>query len=266
MKTSYKTYAIAGATVASTLLLAGTAFAATTNSGHWGPGMNGHIQGNMHPGVAGTVTAVSGSTITISSTSHGPRGQGTSAATQSTATTYMVDASNATVTKSGATSTVASIAVGDTVMVQGTVNGTNVTATMIRDGMPGGMHPGQGQGGMMANFKGNGQPVIGGTVNAISGSTLTITNTSNVTYTVDDTNATVIKQGATSTASSILSGDRVVVQGTVNGSSVTASTIMDNGATSAAQQNTGSPQTQTPKNAGFLGMIGGFFHKLFGFF
>ena len=40
-----------------------------------------------------------------------------------------------TVTKNNTASSVASIAVGDTVMVQGTVSGTNVTATTIRDGI-----------------------------------------------------------------------------------------------------------------------------------
>ena len=79
-----------------------------------------------------------------------------------TATTYTVDASSATVTKNGAASTVSAIAVGDTVMVQGTVSGTNVTAKTIRDGV------GQGQ----PAIQGNGQPVVAGTVTAINGNSV----------------------------------------------------------------------------------------------
>lgn len=263
---SYKTQIIAGSAIAGTLLMAGTAFAATSTP-HWGPSM-GHIQGGTRPGVMGKVTAINGSTLTISGMSRGSRMQNSNTATASSVT-YSVDASAATVMKAGATSTVASIAVGDNVMVQGTVSGTNITATVIRDGMPAGMHPGQGgsQGGMM-NFKGNGQPVIGGTVSAISGSTLTVTNTNNAAYSVDDTGATVIKQGATSTASNIATGDRVVVQGTVNGTSVTASSIIDSGSMPTNPSNTTgtSAQTPAPQKGGFFGAIGGFFHKLFGFF
>ena len=54
--------------------------------------------------------------------------------------TYTVDATNAKVMKSATsgvkptTATIADIQVGDTVMVQGTVSGTSVTATSIFDG------------------------------------------------------------------------------------------------------------------------------------
>lgn len=51
---------------------------------------------------------------------------------------FTVDASAATVTKDGAASTIASIAVGDKIFVKGTVNGTNVIATEIMDGHKGG--------------------------------------------------------------------------------------------------------------------------------
>ena len=121
-------------------------------------------------------------------------------------------------------------------MVQGTVSGTKVTATTIRDGvMPGGMKSGTGTGAgkgapqMPSGITGNGEPVVGGNITAINGSTLTITNKSNVTYTIDATNATIMKGNATSTLSNVAVGDSVVVQGTVNGTSVTASTVIDQG-------------------------------------
>src|SRR6202044_3181521 len=119
-----------------------------------------------------------------------------------------VNAANATVVKNGATSTVSAIATGDTVSVQGTVSGDTVTATMIRDGVvPQGQGKGPGAGGAIASLQGNGEPVIGGSITAISGDTLTVTNTSNVTYTVDATNATVIVKNATSSIADISTGD-----------------------------------------------------------
>lgn len=71
-------------------------------------------------GVMGKVTAVSGNTITVT----GPNG-----------TSYTVDASSATVSKI-VTIPVGQITVGDTVGVQGTLSGTNVTATHVMDGIP----------------------------------------------------------------------------------------------------------------------------------
>jgi len=67
------------------------------------------------------------------------------------ASTYTVDASSATVLKGDVTgkpaaSTFSAVAVGDTVMVDGTVSGTSVTAKMIIDGpMPKIGDHGQGQ-------------------------------------------------------------------------------------------------------------------------
>jgi hypothetical protein len=218
------------------------------------------------PAVIGTVSAVNGDILTVASnTWNERRGTSTSATSASqpqavakVATTYTVDATNATVTKNNAASSISDIAVGDTVMVQGTVSGTNVTAKTIRDGV-GMMKPGQGKGSvqMPAGITGNGEPVVGGSITAINGSTLSITNKSNVTYMIDATNAAITKDNATSTLSSVAVGDNVVVQGTVNGSSVTASTVIDQGVTQTSS-------TGVVHN--FMGAIGGFFTRLFGFF
>ena len=56
-----------------------------------------------------------------------------------TGTVYTVDATNAKIYKGGATTTVSvsAIATGDKVMVQGTISGTNIAATVIRDGVGG---------------------------------------------------------------------------------------------------------------------------------
>jgi hypothetical protein len=245
---------VASSALFGSLLFSGVAFAQTAQSGHaWGG--QGHA-----PGVFGTVTAISGNSLTVSS-----KGFGANA----TATTYTVDATSATVTKNGAASSLGNVAVGDMVSIQGTVSGTNVTATALRDGMMGrmGIKPGQHATSTKpaSIIQGNGQPVIGGNVTAINGSSLTVTNKSNVTYTVDATNATIEKVNATSSVSNIAVGDNVIVQGTVNGTSVTAASVIDSGAVSTnSTANTSS--THRGGIGGFLGGIGSFFHNLFGFF
>ena len=272
---------LAGATLASSLLFAGVASAQSTGAsaqgqgaqgapGGWGHG--GQMQQMRMPGVFGTVASINGSTITVTSKPFaGPR----ATSTPPTATTYTVDASNATVMKNGATSAVSSIAVGDTVMIEGTVSGTNVAAKMIRDGVvPQGMPGMQGGKPGMGRFasstpssiiKGNGEPVIGGSVSALSGSTLTVTNMGNQTYSVDASNAIVEKGNATSSVSAIAIGDNVVVQGSISGTNVTASSVLDQGAEATAGQN-GNGEGPGKPMGGILGAIGGFFQHLFGFF
>lgn len=203
---------------------------------------------DMRPGIFGTVTAINGNTITVNVHK--------TLATSSPATSYTVDATSAKVMKNNATSTVSAIAVGDSLIVRGTVNGTNVTATMIRDGV---MMKGPGQGGkgpQTLPIQGNGQPIVAGTISAVNGATLTITTTSNVTYTVDTTNAKIYEGKDTALISSLTVGEHVLVQGTVNGNAVTASSVIGQ----KAQAN-GTPKPQ----AGFLGGIGQFFMHLFGF-
>lgn len=251
MKNKFTTAAVTGTILLGSVVGAGTAFAATDAPDAGSPGDNhpqgmfGHGHGER-PALFGTVTAISGTTLTVTGKEN-PR--------KSTAEgTYSVDASRAKVTKDHADASISSIAVGDTVMVAGTVDGTNVTATMIHDGLP--SKP------KAPAFEGNGQPVVGGTVSEIRGSTLTITNKGNVTYSIDGSNATVVEKGATSTISSIAVGDGVVVQGAVNGTSVTATTILDQG----ARPTDSSTNNGEPHGHGILGAIGGFFHNLFGFF
>jgi len=218
--------------------------------------MNGPM---MRPGVFGTVSAVNGTTLTVTGKGFAP---------SSATTTYAVDASNASVTKNGATTTLASVAAGDRVMVQGTVTGTNVVATIIRDGIvmrkPG--SPAGWQGSTTTPMQGNGQPVVAGTVSSVSGSSITITTSSNVTYTIDATNAKVTKGNASSAVSSVAAGDYVIVQGTINGTSVTASSVIDQKVKASVGQGSGQGQGNGPAGGiGFFGGIGNFFKKLFGF-
>ena len=113
-------------------------------------------------------------------------------------------------------------------------------------------------------FAGNGQPITAGNVSAINGATLTVTTKSNVTYTVDASNAKILAgQNATATIANIVVGDSVVVQGAVNGTNVTATTIIDR-----VKPVDNSNASTTPKKGmmgGFFGGIGSFFGHLFGF-
>lgn len=237
----------------------------TTNSTVGGKGFGMTRGGFRGSGVFGTVSAVNGSTLTVVSKMRQKGAPNNTTTTTPTTVTYTVLATNATITKNGASGNISSILVGDTVMVQGTVSGTSVTAKTIRDGMP---QNSIGKGNQIGTLtEGNGQPVIGGNVTVISGNILTVVNKSNVTYTVDATSAKIEKDGATSAVGNIVVGDRVVVQGAVNGNSITATTIIDEPA--SAQAPTGTTTGTNPSNQGqhrgFFGAIGDFFGKIFGF-
>lgn len=239
----------------------------TTQSGNQGAGvgigkggMHGGFKGlgMMKPGVRGTVTAVNGNSITLTSKGFGPN---------ATSTTYTVDTTNAKVTKTGVTTAgVSAIAVGDTIMVNGTVTGTSVAATTIRD-VVGGMNN-KVKMNQMPAIAGNGQPLVGGTVTSVTGGTIVITNKSNVTYTVDATNAQITKRGVTgATIGNVSVGDMLFVQGTVNGTAVVASAVMDQGIVAAPAVSASGAATAGGQQAhrGFLGSIGHFFGGLFGF-
>ena len=123
------------------LTIAIPAFAKTSAPTHTEPTRTAptHIQGQGRPGnmassslvrqgVMGTVTAVSGNTISLS----GRQGFGSS----TKVTNYSVDATSATIRGRNATSTISSINVGDRIFVQGKVTGTNITANIIIAGLP----------------------------------------------------------------------------------------------------------------------------------
>ena len=185
------------------------------------------------PAVVGTVSSISGTTLTVA-TKAKPNG--------GVATVYTVDASSATVTKNGAASSATNIATGDTVMIQGTITGTNVVAKNIRDGVPS----------TQPAIEGNGQPVVAGLVTVISGNIITITNKS-VTYTINATSAKIVINGVVSpTISNITVGDNLIIQGTVNGTSVAATSVIDQ-------------KAKIKPQSGLMGSVVNFFKHLFGF-
>lgn len=107
-------------------------------------------------------------------------------------------------------------------------------------------------------FVGTGQPVVGGTVTAVNGNTLTVVTATGVTYTVNAASSTVVKGNATTTASTIAVGSKVLVQGSVNGSSVTATSVVATQATSTTNMGL--------KHGWGFGSFKIFLHNLFGFF
>lgn len=162
----------------------------------------------MSPHIAGTITAITGTSITV--TAEANHGGGT----------YTIDATHATVTKDGTASSLASLAVGDKILAFGTVNGTNVVAEKIMSGRGFGMRkPGMHRGPGMEHG-------VMGKVTAVNGSTLTVTGPNGKTYTVEAGSATIHRM-VTGSLSDIVVGDTIGVQGSVSGSSVTAKEIMD---------------------------------------
>ena len=158
--------------------------------------------------VHATVTAINGNILTVSAYS----------VNSSSTTTYTVDVTNAFIIKNGPTG----IAVNDQIIINGTVNGTNITAKTVYDGPSFTKSEKEGKS-------------IEGIVTAVNGNTLTVSEiirerengSSTKIYTVDASNALIIKQGASSTISSITLNDRVMINGTINGTNITAKVIHD---------------------------------------
>jgi len=259
-------------TVATGLALAASiALPAFAKENNRGTGMMNRQNPMMENGIVGTVTSINGTTITV----NGLQRVGSTTAT----TTFTVDASKAIIRKGRvATSTISVITVGDKVMVQGTVTGTSVVAKTILDGIGQNFNE-QGDGKLhdkvastTSQFIGNGQPVIIGSITAINGNTLTITTMASTTYTVDASNAKILQGPNTVALSTLTVGNKVVVQGTINGTAVSASAVINQvgnpGSQGSDQQgqvdNENGQNGQAPKK-GFFGNIGGFFKHLFGF-
>jgi hypothetical protein len=160
MKINKKIYTISALAILVTLMSGTSAFAETTapnspqvdNQGnHFGQIRNNDNKGMMRPTVVGQVTAISDNTITINGRQGYGRKDNTTTTPVITTTTFTIDATNAKIEKGGNTVTITNITVGDTIMVQGTVTGTNVIATNIRDGVT----RGQGQNKVNGNKNGD---------------------------------------------------------------------------------------------------------------
>jgi hypothetical protein len=266
MKINKKIYTISALVILATMAGSVPVFAETAipngiqvnNQGNYSDQIrNG---GMMKPAVVGQVTTISGNTITITSKQAFGRKNNTTTTPTITTITFTIDATNAKIEKGNVAGTIGSIVVGDTIMVQGTVAGTNVVATNIRDGIARGQDQNKGVNvgqQIPANMQGNGLPIVAGSVTSISGNSIVITNKSNVTYTIDATTAKITTGQTVGTITNIVVGDQILVQGTINGNSVIATSIYN--------QSKPITTTNAPKAKGFFGKIGSFFGKLFGF-
>ena len=166
------------------------------------------------PGVIGIVTSVSGTSIVV---------------TDKSGAVYTVDLANAKITKNinasePTTITATDINIGDTIGVRGTISGSRVAATFAMDGIS----PTPSRGGMSGGFdRHEGKDHwVSGKVTAVSGTTVTITRSDGKAYTVDASKAKLSKMEFITTADLVV-GDFVGVDGTVSGTSVTATHIMD---------------------------------------
>ncbi|MBP9757154.1 MAG: hypothetical protein KBD06_00980 [Candidatus Pacebacteria bacterium] len=191
--------------------LAGYATLASAQSSGAETSAQGKMMGKRDrgPHVHGTVTAVSGTTITITD--------------DRTDTAYTIDASSATFKKAAegsapTTVTISEIAIGDKVGAMGTLSGTTLKATHVTEGEFGRGGPG-GKGG-----HGRG-PGVMGKVTAVNGSTITVTGHDGAIYTVNAGSASIHKMAA-GALSDIAVGDTIGVHGDVSGTTVTAKTIM----------------------------------------
>lgn len=193
--------------------------------------------------IVATVTAINGNTFTVSEIF---RGEGKNATT--TPKIYTVDVSSAKFVKAGATTTVSSIVIGDKISIVGAINGSNITAKVIREA-----------GNLKAmEMAGDGKPVVEGKITGINGNIITITNKSNVVYTIDASTAKIFVNNATNTISTLKVNDEIVVQGTVNGTNITATNIM-------THQDKNIDSNNPNKRPGFFEKTKNFFKKMFGF-
>lgn len=205
----------ADAATAATSTSAGTSAAA--GHGRFRGGLGGP-HGNAHrPIVMGTISAISGSSITVA----GRAGKDGAAATS-----HVVDASAAKIMKDkGVAATLADLKVGDMIAVEGTTSGTSVTATTIFSGTP---FAGKLAGGAMGRGKGRGMPAVSGTVSSVSGTSITLAAKNGTAYTVDASAAKIMKgKGTAATAADVQAGDAIAVFGTSTGTSISATMIFD---------------------------------------
>ncbi len=187
---------------------------AQVTSNQAGMPASGMMQKFERPILAGKVTAISGTTLTIESKHPGKD--------TTDAKTYSVSIANAQVIKgfekgqptAGAAS---DIKVGDMVAIDGTISGTIVTATKVITGMPG-----HGKGMLFMHKGGAG---AGGTITAIQGSTITLTGMDGKTYTVTADSAKIEKM-TTISVSDLKVGDKIGVHGDVSGTTISAKHIL----------------------------------------
>lgn len=190
-------------------------------------GASGSMGVHRFHGVAGTIAAINGDTITLNT-------QTGVAKVRTTPTTAV------TVTSSGS---VSDIATGDRVIVSGTKSGTTIAADTIGDvgknapagpGLLGGngrrlgrdMHRFGSGNGAHGGPSMNGRSFAAGTVTAANGSTLTVKAADGATETVTTTSSTKVTITKAGSLSDLHSGDQITVMGKTSNGVTTANRIM----------------------------------------
>ena len=163
------------------------------------------------------------------------------------------------------------IKVGDAVAVVGVGSGTSVKASLIVAGvqqMRGGTRriaedTRGGTQSIASNFSGNREPVIAGILTSKNGNSFVITTRSGIVYTIDVTSAKIMLTGnSAGTITDLQNGDSLVVEGTVGGSAVVATTVFDE---KSLQPSSSSTIPLHAERENISSRVGGFFKKLFGF-
>jgi hypothetical protein len=202
----------------------------TTNSG----------QNKRQPGVGGTITAIDGTNITITGKDSSVYVADVSAATYVKITEPTVPTTTTERPKPTITSiALGDIKVGDTVMIKGTVSGTQVTATEVAVGIftggPGGMmgHKGEASHDHAPEGEHKAKPAAAGIIQTVAGNTVTIKDRNSAIYTVDATSAKILKDSGTrgtapvqGTIADLTVGNMLMAQGTLSGSTVVATEIV----------------------------------------
>ncbi len=178
------------------------------------------------PPLSGVITAINGGVLTLQR--QGPGGGGTLTVDTSGSTTFQEGGPGAT----SGTLTLSQLRVGERIAVQGTLSGTTVTARTVR------LQPAPGRGPAKAGPHpgGPGRGGLQGMITAINGGVLTLRRQGpgpggSGTLTVDTSGSTTFQEGGpgvktgTLTLSQLRVGERIAVQGTLSGSTVSATTV-----------------------------------------
>ncbi|HRY91581.1 MAG TPA: DUF5666 domain-containing protein [Candidatus Gracilibacteria bacterium] len=221
---------VAGTLAATSVAMASSQQTSNGTSTNNGQSLNQNIPGlgrGQHKGwdienkgvVMGKITAINGSTLTISSTQmarpakNNTAGATASNTTSTTAKTYTVNAASATVKIDNETSTLSKLAVGNQILVKGTASSsdsTQITAQIIHS--------------QSEAFLNRTHYRLIGKITAVSGNTLTVLDDNGTSYTVNSTDAKVTINGTDSTVSKLAVGDTIMVGGFAKEGSTTTIT------------------------------------------
>ena len=180
------------------------------------------------PGVAGKVTAVNGSTITIASMGRRPARNSTGSKPKPT--TFTVSTTSSTTFSKVTKGTVGDLSTGDVVEVHGATSNGTVSAEAIHqvDQLPK-HNDRKAQMPARKGDSGHDRPHTLGTITAVNGSTLTIRTVAGKTVEVTTSSNTKVTVIEKISISDLAKGDLVRVRGKVSGTTVTATAVTEGG-------------------------------------